>query len=591
MADPGTVITTTQTSLKPRKDGEQIMIEKADQTAEYERSVHIVFGTVFGVFGFLGLLLVISLLYRFYRRRQAQPESVYDHHSNLHGSISIDLEQKQLPSVLLLYAYDCVAHEKVVSSLAGFLIESCNCNVHLDLFEEQIILERGLDDWLIEKLQEVDYILVLCSIGARLRCSKKRTRFKTEDNRSLPDYFAVAVDYVSEKLRVERAKGMPMTKFIVGYMDYSTASDIPHQLEAGTKFCLMKDIENLYYHFHGSSSGPTKITGTCHEVTDKTFHQSELGAELKVAIESAKDYFKSNSDWVEDRIEQPVSGKKNKKKFGRKSSLEPLLDKGKSDLPVVGVEYHDAPRPGHSQTLPRTSKISQLHNTDISPTQCLLPNRQNSLPLSINSPPALATPLQSGISRSYDNLRSSSKLSDYESWHCYHCDRDSESGCKSPHLFRQQSPTVTDDTQEGEDNSGRNKSKSLPAMYGPGIHTSHTVLQAEVHKEWDFQSGKNTPSDSQESSSNHELRLEDLEKDIQSIIMPSLKMEPVSSGGVGNYLCLPLTDNVDFTANKTALPYHRQTAVLKSLPLSISGDDICTSTRFMCYSPVLDTHL
>lgn len=512
--------------------------------------------------------------------------------------------------MLLLYAYDCVAHEKVVSSLAGFLIESCNCNVHVDLFEEQIIMERGLDDWLIEKLQEVDYILVLCSIGARLRCSKKRTRFKTDNNRTLPDYFAVAVDYVSEKLRVERAKGMPMSKFIVGYMDYSTVSDIPHQLEAGTKFCLMKDIETLFYHFHGLSSDPTKIAGNCHEVTENTYHQSELGTELKVAIESAKDYFKSNSDWVEDRIEQPVSSKKNKKKFGRKSSLEPLLDKRKPDLAVVETEYTDTPCPVQSQTLPRTSKISQLHDEDNSQIQCSFPNRQNSLPSSINSPPASVTPLQSSMSRSYDNLRSSSKLSDYDSWHCYLCDREGGNGFKSPHLFRQQSPTVTDDTQEGDDNSGRNKSKSLPAVYGPGVHTSHTVLQAEVHKEWDFQSGKNTPSDSQESTSNHELRLEDLEKDIQSIIMPSLNIDhigqacndkypcfpltEVGSGGLPNYPYFPLVDTTAAT-NMVPHPYNRQparqTSILKSLPLSISGDDICTSNGFVCYSPVLDTHL
>ena len=81
----------------------------------------------------------------------------------------VDLESKQLPSVLLLYSYDCASHEKVVSALAGYLIETCNCNVHLDLFEDQVILERGLDDWLVEKLQDVDFIIVLCSVGARLR--------------------------------------------------------------------------------------------------------------------------------------------------------------------------------------------------------------------------------------------------------------------------------------------------------------------------------------------------------------------------------------------------------------------------------------
>ena len=201
-----------------------------------------------------------------------------------------DLEQKQTPTVLLLYAYDCAAHEKVVSSLAGYLIETCNCNVHVDLFEDQIIMERGLDDWLVDRLQEADFILVLCSIGARLRCTKKRVRFKLDPYRRIPDYFAVAIDYVAEKMRVERSKGLPMSRFINAYFDYSTSSDIPHQLEAGTKFCLMKDISALFCHIHGFMSDPSKCSTTYPAISDKYFESSELGLELKVSIDSAKEF-------------------------------------------------------------------------------------------------------------------------------------------------------------------------------------------------------------------------------------------------------------------------------------------------------------
>ena len=58
--------------------------------------------------------------------------------------------------------------------------------------------------------QEADFIVIVCSLGARLRCSKKRVRFREATGRFLPDYFAVAVDYVAEKLRVERSKGEVM---------------------------------------------------------------------------------------------------------------------------------------------------------------------------------------------------------------------------------------------------------------------------------------------------------------------------------------------------------------------------------------------
>lgn len=212
--------------------------------------------------------------------------------------------------------------------MAGFLIDTCNCNVHLDIFEDQIIHERGLDDWLIDRLQEADFIIVLCSVGARLRCTKKRVRFKSDPYRTVPDYFAVAVDYVAEKMRVERLKGLPMSRFIVAYMDYSYSSDIPHQIEMGTKFHLMKDITKLFCHVHGinSSDSSVKFGNLPPSAIDQYYENSENGLELQVAIESAKEFFKCNPNWVEDSMEAlPPPCSKSKSRPSRKRSLEPLL--------------------------------------------------------------------------------------------------------------------------------------------------------------------------------------------------------------------------------------------------------------------------
>ena len=190
-----------------------------------------------------------------------------------------DLEQKQVPTLLILYSYDCPAHEKVVSSFAGFLMEACHCNVHLDIFEDQLIYERGLDEWLVEKLQEADFIIVVCSVGARLRCTKKRVRFKSDPNRSIPDYFAIAVDYVAEKMRVERSKGLPMSRFIVTFMEYSSASDIPHQLDTGVKFNLMKDMNALFNHLHGFPSDVNKFGPVWQNSVEQHYEDSELASE------------------------------------------------------------------------------------------------------------------------------------------------------------------------------------------------------------------------------------------------------------------------------------------------------------------------
>lgn len=426
-----------------------------------------------------------------------------------------DLEHKQNPTVLLLYAYDCGAHEKVVSALAGFLIETCNCNVHLDLFEDQIIQERGLDDWLVDRLQEVDFIMVLCSIGARLRCTKKRVRFKSEACRRIPDYFAVAVDYVAEKMRVERTKGLPMSRFIMAYMDYSTVNDIPHQLEMGSKFCLMKDIKKLFCHLHGINGEPTKEGLEYPGINDKSYDTSELGTELHVAIESAKEFFKCNPNWVEDGIQYlPATGNK-KSRHVRKSSLEPLL-RDKYIIPPMETTLDQAPVDVYSQTLPRTTKETELNFVGT------LQNRQNSLPSSLSSHQTLS-PTQTSGSKIHESFSMSSKCNKVENLPCILCGQEGHSEeerftcCK----MRENSVTNMDDIEDETDVSSlKLKSKSMPTVYGTSIHSSQTVFQAEVHKEWGYNDGRMSASESQDSGSNKDLSLEDLEKDLQSIIMP-----------------------------------------------------------------------
>ena len=89
-----------------------------------------------------------------------------------------DVGVKSPPLVLILYSPDCPLHTRVVAALAGFLTEACVVTVTFDLWEEAEVAEQGVDSWLVERLQEADFILVVCSVGARLRCSKKKIHFK-----------------------------------------------------------------------------------------------------------------------------------------------------------------------------------------------------------------------------------------------------------------------------------------------------------------------------------------------------------------------------------------------------------------------------
>lgn len=395
------------------------------------------------------------------------------------------------------------------------------------MFEEQIIHEQGLDDWLVDKLQEAEFIIVLSSIGARLRCSKKKVKFKLDSGKTLPDYFAVAVDYVAEKMRVERSKGMPLTTFCVAYMDYSTESDIPPQLEMAFKFCLMKDISALFCHLHSLSGEPTKDGVPIAGLTPDTFDTSEMGQELKVAIESAKAYFAANPDWVEDRIE-PVPNPAKKSRHFRKSSQEPLLMSQHLDMTAPPPCSHAVTNEIICRNLPKMTE-----NSAIVPLQ----NRQNSFPSSLSSRQTLNTPPLQKSTKSCDNFGPESP---------YQCDLCGVEGhtVGSPECkIKQIMPLLTD--AETDENIKR-KSKSMPAVNRNSLYSSQTIFKAEVHKEWDDHDSRLSQADSQETSSNHESIIDDLEKDLDSIVNPVLVTRPFFAhasydniAGVYTKFCMP----------------------------------------------------
>ncbi|KAK6175691.1 hypothetical protein SNE40_014092 [Patella caerulea] len=490
------------------------IIEASQEPEEYQQALKIILGTVVGVIALVGIIALVLLLYRLWKKQRYEEEERRRRANNIR-SVSVDLNQKQLVSVLLLYSDDLPVHEKVAQSLAGFLIESCDCNVFFDLFEEQIIHSRGLDTWLVERLQEADIIMVLCSVGARLRCSKKRTRFKVSNDRTLPDYFAVAVDYVGEKMRVERRKDQSLSKFVTVLMDYSTPSDIPPQLETATKFFLMKDINKLYQHIHGLDDASSK-TDESYPVTDKNYQKSEVGTELFIAMEQAKEFFQKNPNWVDDRLEQmpPPSSNKSKSRHHRNNSLEQPLLKHYSTT--------DSIKPQNSSQINALIEVHTLphrsnDNQDI--TYTTLPySRQNSLPSSLSS--HLTTQVstnQINISKSYEMIPLTERFSDIENRPCVLCGRTRHASgqytCPNSNLRK---PTIT---MEDEIDSGqsKNKSKSMPTVCANTLTNSQTVFQAEVYKAWD-DGGRSSPTDSHETDSNQGS--DTLERDIRSITVP-----------------------------------------------------------------------
>ncbi|CAG5125437.1 unnamed protein product [Candidula unifasciata] len=488
MSDLGGV----STPKPPTSDNAGPIIKESQESAEYQQDLQVVLGTAFGVIAMVGLIALAFLLYRVYRSRHtALSYGQNDDIDVFERDIAVDIEGKSQPVILLLYAYDCPIHEQVVGALAAFLMEACGVTITLDLFEEGDILERGIDDWLVDRLQEADYIIVLCSLGARLRCSKKRVKFKSDEHRALPDYFAVAVDYVAEKMRAEKQKGMSMNKFVAVYMEYSTKSDIPPQLETAVQFCLMKDIHKLHTHLNiqgpeSDKSDTASQISTC----ENHYHETETGAVLKATIEQAKTFFNENPTWLEDRLEiassrPPVRGHR-ARKYRQTPMEEPLL----TLIGTPPVLHCSQTAPCH--ILESRDRLKQFKH--FSQTMELVPwvtnripqGRQNSLPSLLASSGLAVPPSRQTLSRSMDSFTADQNFQqDHDGLPCFFCNSAHMYGRPECRLTELQQDKALEHFQISADVSANPSQTSLHHLTrGLTPSRSQTVLQAEVHQEW-----------------------------------------------------------------------------------------------------------
>lgn len=470
---------------------------------------------------------------------------------------------KKSSSVLLLYSYDCPAHEKVIQALSDFLIQICNCHVHLDVLEEQVICQKGIHSWLMDCLNEVDYVLIICSVGARIRCSRNRVVFKTDPKRTVSaEYFNSAVDYVADKMRMERLKSLDMTCLVANF-EYSTGADIPPQLEIAKRFSLMKDIEALYCHLHGITYDSSKMGSSFPGVTAKTYDKCDVGAGLKSSIEEAKLFFKDYPNWVEDRLErlQPA-GKYYKHHESYHDDKIPLLGQTSTADDYVNVnvvmikdkhsEYLDGQTSSHIRKIKDNQSNSPIHN------------RQSSLPSTLA--PGHVRSSSNGMQ--INTSRSCNAIHDLDKSNI-------NSPIRSTFLLQNKSDRNTSSVQESEDvQHGKDfKSKSMPSVYTDKCVTSTSLLAADVHQDWDPEDMVVKQADRQGGGASDQ----DLDQELQCITIPT-NFERVRYNGERQFLASTFLDTHHQSSPTLVSAYHANFIGIEGNSLQLRKDDDSASS-------------
>ncbi|EPY81026.1 interleukin-17 receptor D [Camelus ferus] len=189
--------------------------------------------------------------------RKKQQENIYSHldeESSESSTYTTALPRERLrprPKVFLCYSSkDGQNHMNVVQCFAYFLQDFCGCEVALDLWEDFSLCRGGQREWVIQKIHESQFIIVVCSKGMKYFVDKKNYKHKGGGRDSgKGELFLVAVSVIAEKLRqAKQSSSAALSKFIAVYFDYSYEGDVPGVLDLSTKrnYFRSKSGRSLY---------------------------------------------------------------------------------------------------------------------------------------------------------------------------------------------------------------------------------------------------------------------------------------------------------------------------------------------------------
>ncbi|XP_038283368.1 interleukin-17 receptor D isoform X2 [Canis lupus baileyi] len=231
-----------------------------------------------------------------------------DEESSESSSYTTALPRERLrprPKVFLCYSSkDGQNHMNVVRCFAYFLQDFCGCEVALDLWEDFSLCREGQREWVIQKIHESQFIIVVCSKGMKYFVDKKSYKHRGGGwGSGKGELFLVAVSAIAEKLRqAKQSSSGQLSKFITVYFDYSCEGDVPGVLDLSTKYKLMDNLPQLCSHLHSRDHGLPESGPHPGQVSRRNYFRSKSGRSLYVAICNMHQFIDEEPDWFEKQF-------------------------------------------------------------------------------------------------------------------------------------------------------------------------------------------------------------------------------------------------------------------------------------------------
>lgn len=176
--------------------------------------------------------------------------------------------------------------------------------VALDLWEDFSLCREGQREWVIQKIHESQFIIVVCSKGMKYFVDKKNYRHKGGSRGAgKGELFLVAVSAIAEKLRqAKQSSSAALSKFIAVYFDYSCEGDVPGILDLSTKYKLMDHLPQLCSHLHSRDQSLPEPGQHPGHISRRNYFRSKSGRSLYVAICNMHQFIDEEPDWFEKQF-------------------------------------------------------------------------------------------------------------------------------------------------------------------------------------------------------------------------------------------------------------------------------------------------
>ncbi|KAM4611004.1 interleukin-17 receptor D [Polymixia lowei] len=253
------------------------------------------------------VVLLVVLLAVITRRRpklwmkklDIQPDIIEQHQDRTTQEEVMSLPSSRLTPPRLLICYssqDGPAHVTAVMQLGAFLQQHMATQVCLDLWDSLSLAEEGTMGWHCRRIQESDFVLVVCSRGLKHRpvpsypdpeddneeAEEEMLRWGSNTSSS-----AAAIALIGEEVGRAKARGQDLSKYMAAIFEYSEETDIPAELRLVSHYTLTRDFPLLFSHLHGVAlhrpGGYLKIE----HISEEGFSKLPAGAALQRAIREA----------------------------------------------------------------------------------------------------------------------------------------------------------------------------------------------------------------------------------------------------------------------------------------------------------------